>query len=74
MVYLYLVSYGRGKPDEIQYAIGNFLTASNATHELSLLLLTTRDGSRTAMTEIPSFELWQYEQWHTSRFPSSLVR
>lgn len=34
MVYLYLVSYGRGKPDEIQYAIGNFLTDCNDRNPL----------------------------------------
>ncbi|KAG8996009.1 hypothetical protein FRB94_004550 [Tulasnella sp. JGI-2019a] len=34
MVYLYLVSYGRGKPDEIQYAIVNFLTDCNDRNPL----------------------------------------
>ncbi|KAG8904959.1 hypothetical protein FRB99_000961 [Tulasnella sp. 403] len=34
MVYLYLINYGRGKPEEISYAVANFLTDCNDRNPL----------------------------------------
>jgi hypothetical protein len=53
VVYLFLVSYGRSKPDQIHLVIPNFLQVrilgSNNYHTTLTLL-------RTAMTEVLSYE------------------
>ena len=66
VVYLFLVNYGRSKPDQIHLVIPNFLQVSTVLRGSARQLII----NRTVMIGIPLSELWQSVPCLTSKFPS----